>query len=67
MTDEKGSINQDPIVANNPAADRRVRRGGAWVSFNVNCSVNYLVFGDEPMLVLTILVSALLERCKVQF
>lgn len=41
----KGTINQDPFVANSPAADRRVRRGGAWVSFTVNCSVNYRFWG----------------------
>jgi formylglycine-generating enzyme required for sulfatase activity len=41
----KGTINQDPFVSNNPSADRRVRRGGSWVSFNINCSINYRFWG----------------------
>ena len=41
----KGTINQDPLVSTTPHADRRVRRGGAWVSFHMNCAVNYRFWG----------------------
>ncbi len=41
----KGSVNTDPLVSTNPSADRRVRRGGSWVSFNINCAVNYRFWG----------------------
>lgn len=41
----KGSVNTDPVVAVNPSADRRVRRGGSWVSFNINCAVYYRFWG----------------------
>ena len=41
----KGSVNTDPVVANNPSADRRSRRGGSWVSFNINCAAYYRFWG----------------------
>jgi formylglycine-generating enzyme required for sulfatase activity len=41
----KGSLNVDPLVSEDLSADRRVRRGGAWVSFNLNCSTSYRFWG----------------------
>lgn len=41
----KGSLHVDPVVAETPDSDRRVRRGGSWVSFNINCNTNYRFWG----------------------
>ena len=41
----KGTLNQDPLVLKTPDAERRVRRGGSWVAFNINCSTSYRFWG----------------------
>ena len=41
----KGSLHIDPVVSELPSADRRVRRGGSWVSFNINCASSYRFWG----------------------
>ena len=41
----KGTLNVDPVVINDLGADRRVRRGGSWASFNINCGASYRFWG----------------------
>ena len=41
----KGEVHTDPLIAKDPTANKRVRRGGCWIVFHPNCAVSYRFWG----------------------